>query len=669
MASSAFLSTSHTYIGLFLVFIILLFFTILIKQSRTLKRGKVKFYEMKRQLEESEMLFRTIFEQAPLGISIGSSDDFAKEFSSKFQPVNKMYEEILGRTNDELAGMDWESVTHPDDIEYDKSQLKRLLAHEIDNYSLEKRYIKPDGTYTWVNLVMARLDLDNSSAQNRMCIVQDINNKKMAEESLKESERSKAVLLSHLPGIAYRCLPDQSRTMQFMSDGCFKLTGYCPEDFINNEKLAYSDLIAIEYRNIIWKEWERLQTLKTTFRYEYEIVTASGECKWVMELGQSIYDDNGKVEALEGIIFDITERKNKEEQIKYLSEHDFLTDLYNRKFFDNEKNRLDMMDDCLPVTVIVVNINGMRLINDAFGYDEGDQVIKEVAKIIENCCRKSDIIARTAGDEFSIIMMNTSNYDGTYVQRELQKCCEAHNRKNKDRSFDISFSCGIGTKENASESIDKALKEASDVMHNRKLLNSKSSHSAILSSIMATMYERSHETEEHAKRIAFISRKIGENMNLPSNILDELELFSMLHDIGKIGIDDRILNKPGKLNDLEIYIMKKHPEIGYRIAMSSPELEPVAEYILYHHERWDGTGYPKGLKGEEIPLLSRILAVSDAYDAMTEDRIYRKAMAVDDAVEEIKSHSGTQFDPEVVRVFAENYNKIETNSNKLSMIM
>lgn len=650
MAESEFLFIIHSYVGLFFIFIIILIFYI--NRNKALTNDKIKFDEMKRQLKESEMLFRTIFEQAPLGISIGDSDEFGKESSLKFHPFNKMYEKILGRTREEIAGMDWKELTHPDDIEYDLSQLKRLLSHEIDNYSLEKRYLKPDGSYTWVNMVIARLNLENSSSQTRMCIVQDITNKKMAEESLRESERSKAVLLSHLPGTAYRCLPDKSRNMEFMSDGCFKLTGYYPEDFTKN-KISYSDLITPEHRSMVWKEWERVQTLKTTFRYEYEIVTASGECKWVSELGQCIYDKDGRTEALEGIIFDITERKNREEQFKYLSEHDFLTELYNRKFFDNEKNRLDNMNDCLPLTIMIVNINGMRLINDAFGYDEGDQLIKEVAKILENCCRKNDIIARTAGDEFSIIMKNTSNYEGAYVQRELQKCCEAHNKKISDRKFDISISCGISTKEKANETIDKALKEASDVMHNSKLLNSKSSHSAILSSIMATMYERSHETEEHAKRIAFISRKIGKNMNLPPNVLDELELFSMLHDIGKIGIDDRILNKPGKLNDIESILMKKHPEIGYRIAMSSPELEPVAEYILCHHEKWDGSGYPKGIKGEKIPLLSRILAVSDAYDAMTEDRIYRKAMSVDDAIAEIRRNSGTQFDPHVVQVFIE----------------
>ena len=168
---------------------------------------------------------------------------------------------------------------------------------------------------------------------------------------------------------------------------------------------------------------------------------------------------------------------------------------------------------------------------------------------------------------------------------------------------------------------------------------------------MATMYARSQETEEHAERISNLSIRIGQRMNLSQKNLDELNLLAMLHDIGKIGIDDRILNKPGPLNEKEWVEMKKHPEIGYRIVMTAPELQSVAEYLLSHHERWDGTGYPRGLKGNEIPLVARILAVADAYDAMTQDRVYRKALTAKQAAEEIVKNAGTQFDPQVADVF------------------
>jgi HD-GYP domain-containing protein (c-di-GMP phosphodiesterase class II) len=217
--------------------------------------------------------------------------------------------------------------------------------------------------------------------------------------------------------------------------------------------------------------------------------------------------------------------------------------------------------------------------------------------------------------------------------------------------YDISFSSGLATKETITQSIFEIQKSADEYLKNRKLFNRKSIRSNLISSIMATVYEKSAETEEHAQRIAVLSKMIGERLNLSANNIGELELFSMLHDIGKIGIDDRILKKPGKLASDEWIVMKTHTEIGYRIANSASELESIAEYILTHHERRDGKGYPQGLLGDEIPILSRIVAVADSYDAMTNDRVYRQAMSVEAAIEEIKNNSGTQFDPQIVAIF------------------
>lgn len=633
------------------IFLILTIFFLLINQNRALKNEKTKLSEMDLQLQKSEALFKTIFYQAPVGIAIGFNDSNIINNNNMWQSINPMFEKIIGRRSEELTDINWVDITHPDDIEKDIELFEKFKAREIDGYSMEKRYIKADGSYTWVHMVIAGLHLGGENTNSHICIIEDINERKIAEEALRESERSKAVLLSHFPGLAYRCNYDKDWTMQFLSDGCLALTGYKPEALLNNKKLSYNEMITPEYRAILWREWERILALDIPFRYEYEITAASGERKWVLELGQGIYNEKNELEALEGIVIDITEHKKKEAQILFLSEHDLMTGLYNRKFFEDEKLRMDRRGDCLPLSIMLTGINGLRLINDAFGYAEGDQVIREVAKILQNCCREGDILARTGGDEFSILMKNTSYNEAYYIQQEINNACDIYNRKINDRSYDISISSGYSTKETIEGSIDQESKAAGDSMYNSKLLNRKSSHSSILSSILATLYARSQETEEHAERIASISNKIGERMQLPQKSLDELKLFSMLHDIGKIGIDDRILNKPGKLSDKEWSVMKNHPEIGYRIAMSSPELESVAEYILSHHERWDGNGYPKGLKGDNIPLLSRILAVADAYDAMTEDRVYRRALSEEAAIEEIRKNSGTQFDPNVVRIF------------------
>jgi HD-GYP domain-containing protein (c-di-GMP phosphodiesterase class II) len=179
---------------------------------------------------------------------------------------------------------------------------------------------------------------------------------------------------------------------------------------------------------------------------------------------------------------------------------------------------------------------------------------------------------------------------------------------------------------------------------------------------MTTMFERSQETEEHAERIAVLAKRIGMQLDLSQKQLDELELLSMLHDIGKIAIDDRILNKPGKLDDAEWTVMKKHPEIGYRIAMTSPDLESIADFILSHHERWDGKGYPQGLQGTQIPLLSRILAVADAFDAMTQNRVYRAALSRKQALAEIMLNAGTQFDPDIARIFVDSQMQADSDA-------
>jgi len=351
-----------------------------------------------------------------------------------------------------------------------------------------------------------------------------------------------------------------------------------------------------------------------------------------------------------GFSIDITSKKRAEEGLRFQSRHDYLTGLYNRRYYETELKRLDT-ESQLPLSVIIGDINGLKLINDAFGHAEGDKLIIECAKIIEGCCRQGDILARTGGDEFGIIMPRTDSVTALEVLQKIQAALEKYDSENNIEMYQHSVSLGYATKEKVDEEIGYILKTAEDNMYQRKLLEANSAHSTIVASIKAAMFEKSHETNEHAERLVELSKAIGMKLNLSQVDLDKLELLATLHDIGKVGIRDYILTKPGKLSESEWAEMKRHPEIGYRIAMTSPELVPVAEGILYHQECWDGSGYPKGLCGENIPLLSRIIAVVDAYDAMTNDRPYRKAMEPAAAIEIIRKNAGTQFDPEIAKIF------------------
>ncbi len=343
---------------------------------------------------------------------------------------------------------------------------------------------------------------------------------------------------------------------------------------------------------------------------------------------------------------DVTAVKKVEEQLKYLSFHDKLTDLYNRAYFEEEVKRLNTKR-ALPLSVVIGDINGLKLINDAFGHSTGDELLKKIAGILKKQFREEDIIARWGGDEFSILLPNTSESDTSKVIKRIKEAC----KKNSTKLMPLSISIGSSTKKDIKQNIKEVLKEAEDLMYRHKLIEHQSARSSVIASLEKALEEKDYETEEHIERMKDFVVKFGEKLNLDPGRLDELNLLVALHDIGKIAIADSILPKPSELTSEEWKIIKKHPEVGYHIAESSLELAPIAEGILYHHEWWNGKGYPRGLKKEKIPLISRVIAIVDAYDAMTNDRPYRKALNSKQAVDELKKGSGIQFDPHLVKVF------------------
>ena len=606
----------------------------------------VDFAEMNNKLVCQESLYRNIFEKTPIGVALINKD------SLTFDSVNPAGEAIIGRCSEELKKLPWFGLSHPDDLQDEQSQFEQFKEDDVHSYSIEKRLVQPSGDIHWVNLTVA--DFSGCSLEDSvyLCLFEDITARKLMVNKLTESERSKSVFLSHMPGMAYRCLNDSNWTMEFVSEGCFALTGYSADSLVDYSEIFYQDIIAPEFRNDVREGWDNVLLQKSEYRGEYEIITSSGEHKWVMELGQGIYDNNGHAEALEGIILDITERKKQDHQITYLKEHDLLTGLYNPSYLEQEKKRLDQ-SEFLPLSIAICDIDGLRMINDAYGNEEGDQLISKTAILLQNNLRKDHVLGRSGGGEFMLLLPNTDSETAHQLKLDIERSVKSYNKNNENAPYTISVSIGYATKEEMNQQMDDMIRLAKEYLHRRKLLNRNSSHSAIVSSIMATLYAKSQETEMHGERLGKFCQMIGRALGLTQSDLEAAELVSMLHDIGKIGVDDRILNKPGPLNDDEWKIMKQHPEIGYRIVMSTPQLQHIAEYILFHHERWDGKGYPKGLHGEDIPLISRIVSVADAFDAMTEDRIYRKGLSIETTINEINKNAGTQFDPHIVAIFSD----------------
>ena len=346
------------------------------------------------------------------------------------------------------------------------------------------------------------------------------------------------------------------------------------------------------------------------------------------------------------LLTDITAIKEKEKQLYYQSYHDKLTGIYNRSYFEEELNRLNTKRQ-FPISIIIGDINGLKLINDAYGHNKGDEILIKTAEILKNILRYEDILTRWGGDEFAIILPKTKRKDAISIIDRIKESFFEHSTD----TMPLNISMGFSVKKTIGKKINEVVKEAENTMNEYKLSENESARSSIILSLKKALEERDYETEEHSKRMEDLSLLLGKKVNLKGNELNELRLLAVLHDIGKISIPDNIIFKPGKLTSKEWEIIKKHPEIGYRVARSSPDLIQIAKGILYHHERWDGKGYPEGLKGNKIPLISRIVAIADAYDAMTNDRPYRKAMSKKKALGEIERESGAQFDPSLAKIF------------------
>jgi len=343
---------------------------------------------------------------------------------------------------------------------------------------------------------------------------------------------------------------------------------------------------------------------------------------------------------------DVTDQKLRESEIKAMSYQDFVTGIPNRQYFSDRFNAFDK-EQLYPIGLLVIDVNGLKLVNDAFGFEVGTKLLKQVATVLKDIAQDEEVFARIGGDEFGLLVPCTSKVD---LESLKTKIYEAINTINFDK-IEFSVTIGMALKEDQKGTVGSIYKIAEDDMFKHKVLESQSNRSKAIHAVLATLTDKHHVEKVHSERVGEISYQIGKAMKLNEESLQELKMAGKLHDIGKIATPDKILGKPGKLNRQEWTIMKEHPLHGYNILRAADEYSALATYALTHHERYDGKGYSKGLKGKDIPLFSRIIAVADAFEAMTSNRPYRDGMKFDEALNEMKKHKGKQFDPDIFDVF------------------
>ena len=560
-----------------------------------------------------------------------------KDLDLRFIYVNQQYKKMLQSDDKEFIGRKYEEIFDEEETEGHKSQFNEVMN---TFKSLEKDYCV-NGMYTKFN-ILPLID-EGGEIQAIAGVYSDLNIIKQKDTVIEEQENILKVVMDTLPGMVF--YKDKDGKYVYVNkefDKFYNREGIGEVVGKTNFDIHSSEELAIKYT----KEDNDVIKTKQSVRAETMLSSKKGKEVYTEAVKVPVLNKNNDVVGLVGLALDITEKKAAEEQLRKLSFTDILTGLYNRTYFE-EKAKEFLAEEFLPVGVIMGDANGLKLVNDTLGHIQGDELLKLIAKVLKKVCNEEQLIFRTGGDEFVILIPNSSDYECEIIIKKIFKQCKNY----KHDLIDVSIALGASITDNLNKSIYEALKEADDKVYRQKLLQKNSLNSSMIFSLQEGLKAKSLETEEHTERVLKYCLDIGERLGLPMSVIDELTIVATLHDIGKIGISEEILLKEGNLTEDEFEIVKTHTEKGYRIIKASNQLDNVARGVLAHHERWDGKGYPLQLKGESIPLIARIVGISDAYDAMTNNVIYKKPFNKKEAIKELQKCAGKQFDPDLVEVF------------------
>ena len=353
------------------------------------------------------------------------------------------------------------------------------------------------------------------------------------------------------------------------------------------------------------------------------------------------------------------------------ADRDSVTGLLNHRAIhqrlDEEFQRAQHHDR--PLSVIMMDLNNFKLFNDTYGHPTGDLVLKRVARALESECRKPGILARYGGDEFIAVLPDTDEPKAMVLAQRLSERMkvEGFQRGADATTVPISLSFGVANFPKDSANRFELVTIADRNLYQAKLTDSgingqtetQRSHRAlrtegsfdVLDAMVTAVDNKDRYTRQHSEDVTEYALWIAEELGYSEGTQRVIRIGGLLHDVGKIGVPEDILRKPGRLSDEEYETMKRHTQLGALIVSGVAGMESIIDIVKSHHERWDGNGYPEGLAGEDIPLLGRLLAVADAFSAMTTDRPYRRGLSWDIAISEIRKGVGTQFDPEMAKAF------------------
>lgn len=632
---------------LFIFFTVILLFSIL---SMTLKK----------MVDDKTEQHRLLLDNIPIQI-------WYLQDAHTYGLVNKAHANFIGR---DLKAVQGKKIADVVEHQFTPEEISKMIEanQRVVNgngpMTTEERVRDAEGNWHILKITRTpKLD-KRGKITYIVCSGEDITELKLADKALRQS-KWKIEQLHEIAIRMERCQFEEGvyHLIIRAAEGIlqFKLCSVCVLEGGQRSVKATSSSVSPEMVQEFWGQ-EESQDVKRFFRHEMPIGEIGVFQVITEEEGALTEEELDLTQLLLLHAVEALKRIRSEEKIRYLSFHDSLTGLYNRAFFDEELKRLDTWRQ-LPLSLIMGDLNGLKLVNDVFGHHRGDELIVKVGHILRNTCRQEDIVIRWGGDEMAILLPQTDEATAEKICQRIRKAC----LDAIPEPIQPSIALGTATKTDVTQDVDECLKEAENRMYKNKLAESRAARSEIIASLKKNLGSKSYETEEHTQNLQKLAVKLATALNTEECPLDELLLLAAYHDIGMIAMPESIIQKRTVLNQEEREQIRRHPEIGYRLAQGTPELLPIAEAILSHQEWWNGTGYPQGLQGEDIPLLSRIIAVVDAYDVMTTGRPYKKALSPEEALKELTEQAGEQFDPDIVKAFCELIREADVAESLLSV--
>ena len=658
--------------------ILVIFFVYLLRLQRVLKREKEELASAITNLEVG-------FYKETVGDK------------SRFVETNEGLLKILNHTEEQLFAL------KSSDIFASFEEFEKLRAALLTRGSLikEVRFKRRDGQEIWVVVSSKVVKNDRGEAQFFEHLVMDVSERKWMEEEVCSAYLRFESVIQNTPNIAIQGYALDSKILEW-NHASEVLYGYTKHEAIGRKGLDFvlSEKDAKDFE-------EAFARMKESGR-----PAAPREWKAKHKSGRefTVYSSlfpilqNGHVIEIYRMDVDISDRVETEKRLNEIKDKleslalkDALTEIYNFRYFrerlaaefERAKRTLS------PISIMMIDLDYFKSINDTYGHQFGDKVLRQVARFLKTELRANDVVARWGGEEFAIILPDTNRTDALGVGTKILELFRTRSFGDGSNAIKLKSSIGVVSypedplfsveeiidggeegiyhvKERGGDGVstyghdmgEKVLEQYSVEDRKRYVdaVKQKLSFYAVRSerSILEAIYSlaksiemRDKRTREHCDRMVELAEKTARRVGMNELEIDNVRRAAMLHDIGKIGISDAILLKPGRLTPEEYEVVKKHPVIGADIISVAGFLKDIVPLILGHHERWDGTGYPRGLKGDEIPLGSRILAVADVYEAITADRPYHKAISKEEAVQIIREGAGTQFDERIVGVFLE----------------